>query len=152
RTSSPYLKAVLALVLYGCASARVALHDSAAQPPACRLAILPIKGDDPFVGDLADALTTELVNAGYQVMERTELRQILKEQAFEYSGALDANATTQIGRLSGVDYVVLGSISTKPVTPTLEWLLGDGRSEFRIDGVNLRWVNVQSGQVVASIS
>jgi hypothetical protein len=33
-----------------------------------------------------------------------------------------------------------------------EWLVGDGRTVERIDLIQARWVSVQSGRIVASLS
>jgi tetratricopeptide (TPR) repeat protein len=77
---------------------------------------------------LADYLTAELVKdyrGGdkskiyikgvrtnvFNVIERTQLDQVLKEQNFQISGAVDDNQAVEIGKLLGLDALVLGSLS-----------------------------------------
>ncbi len=60
----------------------------------------------------ADELTTQLVKSGaFTVVERREIAAILEEQKAGMSGAIDAATAARVGKVLGVQYVLLGSIS-----------------------------------------
>src|SRR3974377_1242211 len=47
----------------------------------------------------------------YSVIERSALDKILKEQNFSNSDRADANTAAKIGRILGVDAIIIGSIT-----------------------------------------
>ncbi len=60
---------------------------------------------------LTDKLRGELINSGkFQIIERTVMDQILKEQGFQQSGCTSDQCVVEIGQLIGVDKMVAGSI------------------------------------------
>lgn len=61
---------------------------------------------------IADRLRAEILNTGkVRVLERSEMDKILKEQAFQKSGACDTGeCAVEIGRLLSVDRIVVGSL------------------------------------------
>ena len=77
---------------------------------------------------MADYITASLVNESrganeaktyiqgvrtniYEVIERSRLDQVLKEQNLQVSGVIDDNQAVEIGQLLGLDALVLGSLS-----------------------------------------
>ncbi len=59
----------------------------------------------------ADMLTTELFkNKNYEVIERQQLAEILKEQRLGATGAVDVGTAAQLGQLIGLNYIVYGKI------------------------------------------
>lgn len=86
---------------------------------------------------LRDALTVELQNSGrVRVMERSQMNSILAEQGFQKTGSCDASeCAVEVGRILAVDRMVLGSAGK----------LGETWS------VTLRLVNVETGEVAASV-
>jgi curli biogenesis system outer membrane secretion channel CsgG len=60
----------------------------------------------------SDELTTQLVKSGaFSVIERRQIEDILAEQSMGMSGAVDAATAARIGKVLGVQYVLMGSIS-----------------------------------------
>ena len=60
---------------------------------------------------VAEILRTELVRFGeYTVIERGRLDQILKEQAFQHTGAVNTDTAVNIGNIVGANYVITGSV------------------------------------------
>lgn len=60
---------------------------------------------------VAEILRTELVRFGeYTVIERGRIDQILKEQAFQHTGAVNTDTAVNIGNIVGANYVITGSI------------------------------------------
>src|SRR5580704_19213964 len=70
-------------------------------------------GQDVDVGKgITDLLVTDLVKDGsYSVIERKALDKILKEQNFSNSDRADPNSAAKIGKLLGVDAMIVGSIT-----------------------------------------
>jgi TolB-like protein len=61
---------------------------------------------------LTDRLTTKLISIDkYQVVERTNMDKILKEQKFQSSGCTDSECAVEIGQLLNTDFIVIGSVS-----------------------------------------
>jgi len=106
-----------------------------------QVAIMPLesKGVTAQEADLVtDALASRLQNSGkFSVMERSQMNQILKEQAFQASGACDnSGCAVEMGKLLSVDRIVVGSVGK----------IGEAWA------LNLRLVKVQTGEVVKSAS
>ena len=70
-------------------------------------------GRDQDVGKgLADSLVQKLVkDGGYSVVERKALDKIVAEQNFSNSDRADANSAAEIGRILGVDAIVIGTVT-----------------------------------------
>jgi curli biogenesis system outer membrane secretion channel CsgG len=124
----------------GCAAPRVAIHQTWFDEPSHRIAVLPLTSEGMSGSDISDALVTELMGSGFSIMERTDLEKVLQEQKLHYTGAIDPQTAIQAGQLAGVDFIVVGSVTKRA-----------GRSA-QIAQVNVRWVNVRTGQVMASVS
>jgi len=104
------------------------------------LAISPLQAKkvDPEEVDLiSDALSGELQNTGaFRVMERSQMDRILKEQGLQTSGICEGNeCAVEVGKVLGIDRIVVGSV-------------GRIGSMFII---NVRMVDVSSGEIVASV-
>lgn len=87
---------------------------------------------------LSDVLRNKLINTGlYQVMERGEMETILKEQAFQQSGACsEAACIVEMGQVLGIQQVLAGSIGK----------VGKAYS------ISARIISVESGEIVKSVS
>jgi len=70
-------------------------------------------GTDQDIGKgIADMLVDRLVNGGvYSVIERNQLAKILAEQNFSNSDRADPGSAAKIGRVLGVDAIIIGSIT-----------------------------------------
>ena len=84
-------------------------------------------------------------------MERGDLKKVMEEHRLQYTGAFDRASINELGRLSGVDTIVLGSLTTRETVSAFEYLLGNGAGEVQIDTVRLKWIDVSTGQINASI-
>lgn len=58
---------------------------------------------------VSDLLTHEFLRLGFDVVERTELERLVKEQKLSMSGLIDPNQAVAIGKLAGADSIVMGS-------------------------------------------
>ena len=75
--------------------------------------VAAIFGTNVDVGQgIADLLVDRLVTSGvYSVIERKALDKILAEQNFSNSNRADPSSAAQIGRVLGVDTIIIGSIT-----------------------------------------
>lgn len=96
---------------------------------------------DDTCSELSNFLVDELVlslfsipDGNLQIVERSQLSRIFAELELSMSGAVDANTTQELGRIHGVDTLLVGSLTT----------LGD---DLR---VNSRLINTETGQVFSA--
>ncbi|MBT9536804.1 MAG: curli production assembly protein CsgG, partial [Nitrospirae bacterium] len=69
-------------------------------------------GDWDIGKGISDMMVTQLVKDGtFSVIERKQLEKVLSEQKLGASGLVDASTAAQIGKILGVKYVILGSIT-----------------------------------------
>lgn len=105
------------------------------------VAVVPLEGrkvDSLDARTLTDALADQLVKTkAVRVMERSQMDAILKEQGFQQSGACDGQeCAVQIGKLLGIDRIVVGSVASFGKAYTIA----------------VREVDVQTGEVLVTAS
>jgi tetratricopeptide (TPR) repeat protein len=105
-----------------------------------RIVILPFKNitrnaNDEWLSDsFAESLTMGLLHIdALQLIERSQLQQVMKEQQFSQTGYIDESTAPQLGKLLGAKVVVLGSYQK----------VGDQLQ------ANVRFVDVETGRVDA---
>ncbi len=108
-----------------------------------RIAVLPFKNAtaaakrDDYGSAVADMITTALVQSKkFNVIERQNIEKILKEQELWLSGIVDSGTTKKIGQITGVGFLVVGSVSK----------LGDYIE------MDLRMLDTETGKIVLSTS
>jgi curli biogenesis system outer membrane secretion channel CsgG len=117
---------------------------------------------------IADLLVDRLVNGGvYSVIERKALDKIVAEQNLSNSDRADANSAAKIGRILGVDAIIVGSItqfgrddkSTGVAGSAIGGLanrygLGAaGRRESKaVVGISARIVNASTGEIISAVT
>lgn len=114
---------------------------------------------------MADMLTTALVKSGkFMVIERQQLEAVLKEQAMGLSGAITPQSAAQVGKLLGVELMVIGSVNEfgekegrvgGSVGSKLGGKLGGihrvgVESKTARVGLDIRLVNTTTGEIVAA--
>jgi len=107
------LLAGLAAPVFGQAPARKRVAVIDFDYATVRAFVNDIWGSDQDIGKgIADMLVGQLVrNGNYSVIERKQLDRVLQEQNFQQSGRADASTAAQLGRLLGVDAIIIGSIT-----------------------------------------
>ena len=121
-------------------------------------------GTDVDVGKgITDLLVTDLVKDGtFSIIERKALDKIMSEQNFSNSNRADPTSAAKLGKLLGVDAIVVGSITqfgneTKKTNlggAGGNWggygLGGLGHSNSKANvGITARVVNVDTGEIMA---
>jgi len=126
---------------WGETPAPVTADSSPKNPSRITLAVknLEARGiSDDEAATLSDVLRSQLINTGnFSVMERSQMDEILKEQAFQQSGACTEEAClVQMGQLLGIQVIVAGSIGK----------IG------RAFSINARTISVQTGEILNTVS
>jgi curli biogenesis system outer membrane secretion channel CsgG len=107
-----------------------------------RTSVVQLFGGDQDVGKgISDLLVQQLVNDGkYSVIERKVLDKILAEQNFSNSERADPTSAAKIGKVLGVDAIIIGSITRfgRDDHKTTAGGGGYGLGKFGIGGVQKR--------------
>ena len=86
---------------------------------------------------LTDRLSAELINIGtYNVVERSVMEEVLKEQGFQQSGCVSNECVIEVGKLVGVEQIIAGTMGK----------IGS------IYTVSARMIDVRTGSVLAQKS
>ncbi len=128
--------------------------------------VAAVFGTDTDVGKgITDLLVTRLVTDGaYSVIERKALDKIIAEQNFSNSDRANPDTAAKIGRILGVDAIIVGSItqfgrddkSTGVGGGAIGGLTGRfgvggvGKKQAKaVVGINARMVNTETGEILA---
>ena len=126
-----------------------------------------IYGTNQDVGKgISDLLVEKLVQDGkYSVIERKALDKILAEQNFSNSDRADATTAAKIGRVLGVDAIIIGSVTkfgrddkSKSIgglgaTAGRFGLGGVKRNEAKaVCGISARMVDTSTGEILAAVT
>ena len=129
--------------------------------------VASIFGTDQDVGKgITDLMVQRLVQDGkYRVIERAALDKIIAEQNFNNSDRADPTSASKLGRILGVDTIILGTITKfgrddKKVGGVAGghsgWtgaLAGMGKKESKAEvAITARMVNTTTGEILASVT
>jgi curli biogenesis system outer membrane secretion channel CsgG len=128
--------------------------------------VAQIFGSDQDIGKgISDMLVDKLLKDGkYRLIERSALDKILAEQNFSNSDRADSNTAAKIGKVLGVDAIIIGSITQfgRDDQHTNVGGGGYGLGRFGLGGVGAskakavvgitaRVINVSTGEILASV-
>jgi curli biogenesis system outer membrane secretion channel CsgG len=129
--------------------------------------VAAIFGSNQDVGKgIVDLLIDRLVNDGtYRVIERQALNKIIAEQNFSNSNRADPNSAAKIGKLLGVDTIIVGDITQfgRDDHNTNLGGVGSTLGHYGLGGVGVhkakavvavtaRMVDVDTGEILASVT
>lgn len=107
---------------------------------------------------VADMLTTEMGNAGFDMLERMRLDDVLGEQNLGSSGRVNKATAARTGDITGAQYLLVGTITEWGVKEQKAGLsglvrgdigrLGGRKSEARV-AINYRVVDATTGKILA---
>ena len=127
------VRLLILLVLSTAAAEAAAPPDSLVRKRTLCVADVRALGPSSSLGpEAAGAIGARIVETGrYQVVERTQMETILKEQSFEQTACSGDDCVVKMGQLLGVDWMVAGDVGELP----------GGFS------INLRLLEVASGRI-----
>lgn len=98
-------------------------------------------GTDAF----SDHFAVELLKLGIDVVERTQLDKVMKEQALNLGGVTEAEKTIAAGKILAVDALVTGSVGMGQTYSTGYVLgIGAGMNEV-VSSASIRIIDVEKG-------
>jgi len=126
-------------------------------------------GADAALGEsMADSFVPDLMEMGFTVVERSQLERVLREQSLQLTGALDPGTLKEVGRIAGVDALLVGDFSSHKETKVTRRFAARRRRFMRrpviirggvqvtedtvFDSLSLRLVGVATGEVLLSSS
>ncbi len=135
-----------------------------------KIAVLPF--DDGSIKDrwwggnwdvgkgVSDELVTELLKTGkFRLIEREQIAKVLNEQNFGASGRVDTSSAAKIGKVLGVQYLVMGRVtefsfkSTEVGGISLKKGIGLGLKNTKSNvAIDARLVNTNSAEIIASVT
>lgn len=169
--SRVYRAILVVLVLTACVAAqapkkkRVAVLDF--DYGTVQSSVQAIWGTNQDVGKgIADLLVDKLVNDGrYSVIERKALDKILAEQNFSNSDRADPSSAAKLGKVLGVDAIIIGSITRFGRDDKSKAIAGGGfgLGKFGVGGVKhneakavcsitARMVDTSTAEILASVT
>ncbi|HAU38217.1 MAG TPA: hypothetical protein DCX07_10955 [Phycisphaerales bacterium] len=95
-------------------------------------------------------VTNELTNSGkFRIVERSRLKSIVDEQNLQATDLIDAQTAAKVGKVLGVDAVVIGSVNQYEMDKTTVYVhvVPIVSKEYKV-GATLRMINVETGQIV----
>jgi len=129
--------------------------------------VAEIWGSDQDVGKgISDLLVQKLVQDGkYSVIERKALDKILAEQNFSNSDRADPTSAAKIGKMLGVDAIIIGSITKFGRDDKSKTIGGLGavtgrfgvggvqkREAKAVCGISARMVDTTTGEILAAVT
>lgn len=133
-----------------------------------KIAVLPFEdgsiqdrwwGDNWDIGKgIADEFVTEFLNTNkFRLIEREQIDKVIKEQDFGQSGRVDAKTAAKIGKILGVDFLVMGRVTEFSLKSTgvgglsLKKGIGLGvKSTNAIVAIDARLVDATTAEIIAS--
>jgi curli biogenesis system outer membrane secretion channel CsgG len=119
------------------------------------IAVMPFS-DAPgsYSGNSGEAVsgfvTSELVSWGrYKVAERSSLNSVISEQDLQTTNLTDCNTAKRIGKLLGVDAIIVGSASQYDMdkTQVYVYVVPVVTKDYKV-GVSIRMIDTGNGQVM----
>ena len=138
--------AVFLLLFASCATQKVEIKNK------IRIAVMDfapgVGVEESEVAGLSDMLINSLYNSGkFTIVERAQLNQVLKEQKLQQSD-LTNRQIVEIGKILGVQSVVIGGVNFIPTDRTLyQKAVGTVSGEYNID---IRAVDCTSGELITT--
>jgi len=96
-----------------------------------RIGIMSFDNAWPSLQGVENLFAKYLIGAGFKVVERAQLETILREHHIAVSGYLAPETTREIGRILGVDVLLVGEVSSFAPARTELTLTSSRRSESR---------------------
>ena len=111
-------------------------------------------GQGRLGGAASDILITELAKSGkFIVVERDKMNRIMEEQKLQAQGTIDAQTAVQIGKIMGLEAIVVGAVSQFGVKKEgSDYLITQSKQQVADVTVDIRLIDTQSGQVLMADS
>lgn len=123
-----FLAAFLCLCLAGC-TPKTVLSQTYDFNQMKRIGVMSFSNERRSLKGVENLFAKYLLDSGFKVVERAQLESILEEHNIAVSGYLSPQTTREIGRILGVDVLLIGEISSYRPARTELALTATRRSE-----------------------
>lgn len=96
-----------------------------------RIGVMAFTNSWAAVQGVENLFAKYLISAGFKVVERAQLESVLKEHNISVSGYLSPETTREIGKILGVDVLLIGEVSSYVPARTELTLTSTRRTESR---------------------
>ncbi|VAX16821.1 hypothetical protein MNBD_NITROSPINAE02-955 [hydrothermal vent metagenome] len=112
-----------------------------------KVGVMPFRAPIELAGaSISDMFTTELLKTyKYKLIERSQIEQVLEEQALGLKGVTDSALALKVGKMLGVDGVIVGTVPEYGLRAV-------GEYELPAVGINVRLIDGETGSIVWSIT
>jgi hypothetical protein len=112
-----------------------------------KVAVMPFRAPAELAGaSMSDLFATELLYIHkYELVERSQMEQVLGEQALGLKGVTESALAMRVGKILNVQGVIVGTVPEYGSKAS-------GKSELSAIGLNVRMIDVNDGSIVWSIS
>ncbi len=127
--------------------ARIYVNPNAGKRLYQKVAVMPFRAPVELAGaSMSDLFATELLYTHkYELVERSQMEQVLGEQALGLKGVTESAAAMRVGKLLNVQGVIVGTVPEYGSKAS-------GKSELAAIGLNVRMIDVNDGSIVWSVS
>ena len=105
------LASLLGIVLGGC-TPKTVISPSYPFDQMNRIGVMPFASSSQPLQGVENLFAKYFIRSGFKVVERAQLESVLAEQGLSVSGYLSPETTREIGRILGVDTLLLGEVSS----------------------------------------
>jgi len=126
---------------------RIFVSPTAKQRVYQKVAVMPFRAPVELAGSsISDMFATEISRTyKYQLVERSQMEQVLGEQALGLKGVTENVIAMKIGKILGVQGVIVGTVPEYGSKAS-------GKAELSAIGINVRMIDVSDGSVVWSFT
>lgn len=96
-----------------------------------RIGVMAFQNSYASMQGVENLFAKYLINAGFKVVERARLESVLREHHISVSGYLSPETTREIGKILGVDALLIGEVSSYTPARTELTLTATRRTEAR---------------------
>lgn len=111
-------------------------------------------GDD-LTMVMSDNIALELMKLGFEIVERSSLNNVLDEQKLQISGLTDPATAAKVGKILGIDAIVLGTVTTSQKYQTGGGFMGIGADVTMasvVSNATMKIVGVDRGTVLTIVA
>ncbi|MFH1079451.1 MAG: fibronectin type III domain-containing protein [Pseudomonadota bacterium] len=112
-----------------------------------KVAVMPFRAPAELAGaSMSDLFATELLYIHkYELVERSQMEQVLGEQALGLKGVTESALAMRVGKILNAQGVIVGTVPEYGSKAS-------GKSELAAIGLNVRMIDVKDGSIVWSLS
>jgi len=129
------------------ARGRAFISPKALEKKYMKIAVMPFQAPVELVGaSIADMVATEILRTyKYELIERSQMEQILQEQSLGVKGVTQNAIAMQIGQILGVQGVIVGTVAEYGMRAVAS-------RELPAVGINIRMIDSETGSIIWTVS